>query len=193
MVLWSLLAGALLGYCVMFSYGLPLLWVLAVAILLVARNAWPLIGAAVAAIAVVVAFAVAGFAWWEAYPVLVERYWAGIATRRPFAYWVWGNLGALAISAGPLVGASVALAATRVRGWSKAVRAVALLTLAAALSVLVADLSAMSKAEVERIWLPFVPWLLVASALLPERWRRPALALQLFIALLVQTLLITRW
>ena len=32
----------------------------------------------------------------------------------------------------------------------------------------------MSKGEVERIWLPFVPWLLIACALLPERWRRPA-------------------
>ena len=30
----------------------------------------------------------------------------------------------------------------------------------------------MSKAEVERIWLPFVPWLLLSTALLPERWRR---------------------
>ena len=27
----------------------------------------------------------------------------------------------------------------------------------------------MSKAEVERIWLPFVPWLLLSLALLPER------------------------
>ena len=33
----------------------------------------------------------------------------------------------------------------------------------------------MSKAEVERIWLPFVPWLLLSCALLPERWRRRGL------------------
>ena len=38
--------------------------------------------------------------------------------------------------------------------------------------VVVADLSLMSRAEVERIWLPFVPWLLVGCALLPDRWRR---------------------
>ena len=47
----------------------------------------------------------------------------------------------------------------------------------------------MSKAEVERIWLPFVPWLLLSTALLPERWRRPVLGVQVVVALLVQHLL----
>ncbi len=195
-VLWGLAAGALLGYCVMLSYGLPLLAVLALAIVVVARNGWPVLWASLSAIAVVLAFALAGFAWWDAYPVLVERYWDGIASRRPAGYWLWGNLGALAISAGPLVGSAVALAVTRLPGLVRAepaVRAVALITLAATASILVADASQMSKAEVERIWLPFVPWLLAATALLPERWRRPGLAVQVGVALLVQTLLITRW
>ena len=35
------------------------------------------------ALAVVLAFAALGFAWWEAYPVLVDRYWDGIASTRP--------------------------------------------------------------------------------------------------------------
>ena len=59
--------------------------------------------------------------------------------------------------------------------------------------VLAADLSQMSKGEVERIWLPFVPWLLVACAFLPERWRRPGLAIQVVVALAVQHLLFTGW
>ena len=59
--------------------------------------------------------------------------------------------------------------------------------------VLLADVSQMSKAEVERIWLPFVPWLLVACALLPERWRRAGVAIQVLVALLVQHLLFTGW
>jgi hypothetical protein len=180
----------------MLSYGLPLLAVLALAIVALARTAWPVVTAVLAAVAVVLAFALAGFAWWEAYPVLVERYWDGIASRRPASYWTWGNLGALAISAGPVVGSAIALGISRVRGLgraSTAVRTAVVLTLAAAFSVLLADLSQMSKAEVERIWLPFVPWLLVSTALLPERWRRPALAVQLGLALLVQTLLFTRW
>ena len=40
--------------------------------------------------------------------MLVERYWDGIASRRQYPYWVWANLAALAVSAGPLVGAGVA-------------------------------------------------------------------------------------
>ena len=50
---------------------------------------------------------------------------------------------------------------------------------AAAASVLLADASQMSKAEVERIWLPFVPWLLLSCALLPERWRTRGLSARL--------------
>jgi methylthioxylose transferase len=60
---------------------------------------------------------------------------------------------------------------------------------AALVGVAAADLSGMSKAEVERIWLPFVPWLALAGCALPTRgWRRtgwvaaqvvPAVALQM--------------
>jgi hypothetical protein len=59
--------------------------------------------------------------------------------------------------------------------------------------VLAAELSQMSKGEVERIWLPFVPWLLVACALLPERWRRAGVVIQVVLALVVQHLLFTGW
>ena len=51
----------------------------------------------------------------------------------------------------------------------------------------------MSKAEVERIWLPFVPWLLLSVALLPERWRRLGLGVQMLVALVLQHLLYTSW
>jgi hypothetical protein len=193
---WGILAGVLLGYCVMLSYGLPLLGVLAVGILVIARSWHPLPWAAGAALVVVLAFAAGGFAWWEAYPVLVERYWAGIASDRPFGYWVWGNLAALVFSAGPIVGASLVLAGERrdaVREKLGGVRVIVLLVAAAALTVLLADLSQMSRAEVERIWLPFVPWLLLGTALLPERASRPALAVQVIAALGIQHLVATPW
>ncbi len=194
-IAWSAASGLLLGYCVMLSYGLPLLAVPAAAVLWAARSWRPLPIALAAAIAVVLAFAVAGFAWWQAYPVLSARYWAGIASDRPYGYWVWADLAALAISAGPVVGASIAGAATKLRrpGQFAGTRAVALLAVGAGIAVLLADLSGMSKAEVERIWLPFVPWLLLGTAFLPERWRRAALASQLALALIVQHLLNTRW
>ena len=191
---WGIAAGLLLGYCVMLSYGLPLLGILSVAVLAIARTWKPLPWALVAAVAVVLAFVAGGFVWWDAYPVLVERYWDGIATRRPITYWIWGNLAALAFSAGPLVGAAVAVAirgAAPIR--SVLSRPIVILALAASLTILAADLSGMSKAEVERIWLPFVPWLLVGTALLPERWRRPGFATQVAFALIVQHLLFTGW
>lgn len=193
---WGVLAGILLGYCVMLSYGLPLLAIPAVTILVLAGNWRPLPWALVAALAVVLAFAVAGFAWWEAYPALRERYWGAIASRRPTRYWIWANLAALAFGAGPLVASSVAVAvrtATGRAGRVAADRAVAWLTLAGAGMVAVADVSGMSKAETERIWLPFVPWLLLGCALLPERWRRLGLVGQVVFALVVQHLLFTGW
>jgi methylthioxylose transferase len=194
-VVWSVVAGLLLGYCVMLSYGLPLLALLAVAVLVLARSWRPVVPAVVAAAAVVLAFAAFGFRWWDALPALHDRYWAGVARNRPAAYWMWGNLAALAVSAGPLVGAGLAHAVTR-RGEiarDAGVRAVLWLSGAAVAMVLAADASQMSRAEVERIWVPFVPWLLVSCALLPETWRRRGLVVQLVVALAVQHLLSTGW
>jgi hypothetical protein len=67
----------------------------------------------------------------------------------------------------------------------------ALLVLVASLALLVADLSGMSKAETERIWLPFAAWLLAAGALLPRP--RAWLAAQAAVALLLNHLLLTGW
>ena len=69
----------------------------------------------------------------------------------------------------------------------------AVLVLGAVLAIVVADVSRMSKSEVERIWLPFMPWLTIAAALLPDAWRRWGLALQVGWALVVQHLLYTSW
>ena len=192
---WSVVAGTLLGGCVMLSYGLPLLGLLAVAVLVAARSWRPLVPAALAAAAVVGAFAVAGFAWWEALPVLRERYWDGVASNRPPAYWMWGNLAALLFCTGPLAAAGVAHTLARVRDavLDPGRRAVTLLVGAGVAMVLAADASQMSRAEVERIWLPFVPWLLVSCAVLPTRWRQRGLALQVVAALVVQHLLHPDW
>jgi len=192
----ALLGGLLLGYCAFLSYGLPLLAVPAAGVLVAAGNPKPsprVLGGALAGVAaVVVAFAWAGFRWWDALPVVRARYYAGIASERQAAYWGWADLAALALSAGPIAAAGLAHALTRIRRWP-AERAVLSLTLTSAAAIVLADLSFMSKAEVERIWLPFVPWLLVATASLPVRWRHRGLAVQIGVALVVQSLLHTRW
>lgn len=185
-VAWGLGAGLLLGLSVYMSYGLLLLGILALAILFVARKWSPLPWALLGALAVAAGFTVAGYAWWEAYPVLVERYRAGIASERPFSYWAWGNFATLTISAGLAVWAGLPGAATALRRREP----VAVLIAAALGTVVLATLTGMSKAEVERIFLPFTLWIAMAPAFLPERWRWPALASQVVIAIAVQCLLI---
>jgi hypothetical protein len=186
---WAVPAGLLLGYGVLLSYGMPLMGLVALAVLVAARSWRPLPVAAGAALAVVVGFAAAGFSWWDAYPVLRERYYDGIAQDRPQAYWWYGNLACLVVSAGPLLLSGLA-AATRA---TRAARVPLLLVGAAVVVVAIADASGMSKAEVERIWLPFVPWLTVSFALLPDRWRRWGLGAQVVAALVVQHLFYTVW
>jgi methylthioxylose transferase len=189
-VAWALLGGLLLGCCLLLSYGLLLLAPLVLAVLLVARRWSPLPAIAVGTALPVLVFAALGFRLWSAYPVLNDRYWAGIAAGRPATYWFWGDLAALVISAGPALGAGLG---SLVASGRRSPRVVRILVAAAVASILLADASRMSKAEVERIWLPFVPWLLLATTCLPERWRRPVLALQVAVALLVQHLVLTNW
>ena len=182
---WAVVAGLLLGVCVMLSYGLPLLGILALTVLALARSWRPLPIAAAAALAVVGAFAALGFSYPDALAALHQRYLDGVGGRRPWSYWSWGSLAALLFSTGPLACAGLAQVRT--------LRPVAALAVAGAGSVLVADATQLSKAEVERIWLPFVPWILLSCALLPERWRRAGLVLQLAVALAVEHLLNTGW
>ena len=197
-IAWAVASGVVFGYAVEMSYGLPLMGVIALGVLAVARSWSPLPYAVLGALAVVGVFALLGAPWWEGYPLLHDRYWEGLAGDRPQAYWAFGNLGSLLVSAGPALGVGIACTVARVR----AVRAgrdeggertVVLLALAAGVAVLMADLSRMSKAEVERIWLPFIPWLLLSTVLLPPRWRRPALAVQVVVAITVQQLVWTEW
>jgi hypothetical protein len=191
---WAVPAGLLLGTAVMMSYGMPLMGLLAVAVLVAARSWRPLPVAAVAALAVVLGFAALGFAWWDAYPVLKERYFDGIASDRPQSYWWYGDLACLVVSAGPLLLPGVfAAGASALTSARRGAATVLILVGAIVVVVAAADASGMSKAEVERIWLPFVPWLTLSFVLLPERWRRWGLGAQVVAALVVQHLFYTAW
>lgn len=185
----AVVAGVLLGWCVFLSYGLILLAIPALALIWLGSGwrvlPWVLGGA----LAVTAIFWAAGFAWWEAFPVLHERYYAGIAAERPYGYWVWADLGAWIFSLGLATCAAfpmlIRLARTR--------SAAALVVVSVAAAVGVAAVSGMSKAEVERIWLPFTAWVLAAGGLLPPRWRSPLLVTQIATAVVVQAVLLTRW
>ena len=188
----GLAAGVLLGFGVFLSYGLVLLGVLAVAVAVLGRQWRAAALAIVAALAVVGVFAWAGFWWLDGYHLVVERYYQGVALVRPYSYWVWADLAAVTVALGPAVVAAIR------RGFASPRRAlltdpVLLLGLAALAAILFADVSGLSKAETERIWLPFGVWLLPLTALLPRPGRRWWLAAQAATALAVNHLLLTGW
>jgi hypothetical protein len=188
-------AGLLLGWGVFLNYGLMLLVLPAAAVLVSAaewRAALRALGpAALAAAAVAATFAVAGFSWLDGYTLVQQRYWQGIAKDRPFQYWGWANLACVvcAIGLGSVAGIS------RVFDWTAIRRRSGFhLLLLALLAVIVcADLSMLSKAETERIWLPFTIWLTAAPALLPARSHRRWLALNAAGALLLNSIIFTNW
>ncbi|MEU4473953.1 hypothetical protein [Micromonospora sp. NPDC023888] len=199
----AVVGGLLLGFALYLSYGFVLVGVLALTVVLLrARDRLGvLLVAAAAVVAVVVGFSVAGFWWLDGYHLVARRYYQGWAAERPYRYWIWANLAALLLSAGPVVGPALrrAVAAVSIRPplptalRQRIVSAgpAVWLPIAAAVAVLAADLSGLSKAEVERIWLPFAVWLLVATAHLPGGHRRWWLVAQAGTALAVNHLLWT--
>ncbi|MEV8509859.1 hypothetical protein AB0368_34245 [Actinoplanes sp. NPDC051475] len=276
---WAVVGGGLLAFAVYLSYGLVLLAPI-VLVVLVQRRAWWSMGvAALSGAVVVAAFTASGFWWLDGYHLVVERYYQGLASVRPYGYWVWANLAALVGSGGPALAAVLrrgvpeivtrwravrhvvvqrglrlavpgraprTAAARRVkirqawlqrsqlggaqmqqaqvrRGGPKQTATIPLsqrpgpqpasatlskarsartrhppvatwlLPLAAASAILLADISGLSKAETERIWLPFAVWFTAGAALLPAQGRRSWLAIQAATALIINHLLLTSW
>ncbi len=188
-------SGLMLGWAIFLNYGLALMALPALAVLLSAtgwRNALAaLVPALLAALSVGIVFLAAGFWWFDGYLLVQERYWQGIANNRPFQYWGWANLASAvcAIGLGSVAGIARAFDLAAIRRRS----GLHLLVLGALLAILVADLSRLSKAETERIWLPFTIWLVAAAALLPRKSLRWWLALNVTGALAINHLILTNW
>lgn len=194
-------SGLLFGLTCYLSYGLTLFALVAAAVLLITRTLRPLpLFLAGAALAPLV-FTLAGFNWWEAYHLLVERYYQGAGGIRPYGYFVWANLACTVLVTGLATVAGLRRTAVSAPGAISRLRTgrttptdrLTALVLAALLALLAADLSGMSKAETERIWLPFATFLLAATALLPARGRRHWLTAQAVLALAINHLLFTGW
>ena len=189
--LLAVAGGLLLGAGALLSYGLALIVFVPLAVAISRGRFRPLIIGALGMAAVVGAFAVAGFWWLDGLRASRRVYEAGAARYRPQSYFWLGNLGALALGLGPA--SAVALARLRGRGpW--------LLPAGALLALAVADASAMSKGEIERIWLPFAVWLLAACCAMRrdpnERSAAPArawLALNMASAMILQLVVRSPW
>jgi hypothetical protein len=188
-------AGLLLGWGIFLNYGLGLIALVAVAVLISAddvRSALRgFVPAVLAALAVVGVFALAGFWWFDGYTLVQQRYWQGIAANRPFQYWVWANFASVvcAVGLGTVAGISRAFDLK----FLKERNGLYLVVIAALLAIICADLSMLSKAEVERIWLPYTVWLTAAGALLPPRSQRWWLGLNVIGALVLNHVILTNW
>ncbi|MFD1311896.1 hypothetical protein [Streptomyces kaempferi] len=246
----GLASGLLFGLTGYLSYGLTLIALIACGVVLLGSRSrlrpLPYVLAGLTVVPMV--FSILGFNWWEAYRLLVTRYYEGAGGVRPYGYWVWANPAATVLIVGPATvaglrraGAAVgrlAMAASRSSGTpgggipasapapvgagtdtsttpphhadtrlsapaptyrsgtvadtgAGTTLRLAVLVVAALLALLVADLSGMSKAETERIWLPFAVWMLPATALLPHP--RIWLIAQATLAVLLNHLLLTGW
>ena len=185
----SALAGGFgFGVTAFLSYGLVLLAIIPVVVCVYRRRTALLVPAAVGALPVFVAFAALGFSWFSGFFATRHEYWTGVASHRPYSYFFFADLALFAVATGP----AVAVALDRLRD-----RRAWLLVGGILAVVALADLSGMSKAEVERIWLPFVPWALLATAALssarsPARMR-PWLALQAASTITVAVTIWSHW
>jgi methylthioxylose transferase len=178
-LLASLTGGVLLGATIFLSYGLVLVGaVVVVAIVLTSRRRglrstllpWLIATAGVVVVAVVhLAY---GFNWLVGLAQLRVRYYQGIASQRPFSYFVYANVAAWLISCSPLLAVGIARsvgALRQARDWTQD-GVVATMALSGVAMALVADISALSKAETERIWLTFGVIAGASLALLRGRW-----------------------
>lgn len=172
--------GVLLGGALFLSYGLAPLGLLALAVVVRRPRAFLLATAGVAA--VVAAFTFGGFWWFDGLAATHTEWARGAGVSRSYGYFLLGDLALLAVLVGPATAAGLTALQDR-RLWLLVVPVLAALALS--------DLAGFSRGEVERIWLPYAPWLLVAAAALPRprRW----LVAQAAVALVVQAVLVSPW
>jgi hypothetical protein len=189
--LLALSGGLVLGTTAMLSYGAPLVALVPVAVAVHRRRLRPLVVGTIAAVAVVVAFRAGGFWWWDGLHAAIRAYRAGVSRFRPQSYFWFGDLAAFAVVVGP----ATVIALGRLRD-----RQIWLLVGGAIVALAIADATGLSRGEAERIWLPFAPWVIVATASLGasrsrdrDRFARTVLALNVALAVAIQAFLHTTW
>jgi hypothetical protein len=186
----ALTGGLLLGLSLYLSFGLTAAGLLALAVVHQARLGW---GGALRVLAigdlgvavVVATFTLGGYGWVEGIAVAAQRVHDGAAyPDRPYTYFLTANVAAAAVAAGPAVVAGLTGLRRSRLPW---------LPLAALGAMAVSDLSGLVLGETERIWLPFVIWLIPATATLPPPSRRLWLTLSALLAIAVEVTVRTPW
>ncbi|WP_395103628.1 hypothetical protein [Actinomadura sp. SCN-SB] len=179
--------GLLLGTLPYLSYGLLPLFALPLAVVVLARPHRRLLAIVVCCAAVVpLAFTLAGFWWPDGVAATHETYLISRGSaQRSYAYFIIANVAVL----GLLVGPATAHALPSVLAGR---RPLALLVGAALVGVAALDVSGVTRGEVERIWVPYAAWVVLAAA----HHRPPArawLSAQAVLAVGVQMLVQSHW
>ncbi|WP_141575309.1 hypothetical protein [Actinomadura sp. WMMA1423] len=205
--------GLLLGCLPYLSYGLLPLFAVPLAVVLLRRPRPLVLAAAAAGLAVApAAFTLLGFWWPDGVRATLDTYLVSRGSaQRSYAYFLFGDLAVLGLLTGPAVAHALPRTAALLRRralWrdplgrgarrreAPPAAAVAVLAGAALLGVLVLDLSGVTRGEVERIWVPFAAWAVLAAAV--DRspsgaGTRGWLAAQAATALAVQALVLSPW
>ncbi|MDH2425590.1 hypothetical protein [Sphaerisporangium sp. TRM90804] len=179
---WGLGAGVLLGSLPYLSYGLVPYLLIPVAAAVAARVPREAVLAALAGAATVTAaFAAAGFLWPAGVLATHAEWAADPGAARPYLYFLFANLGVLAMLTGPATAVGLARLGP---GGSR------VLVAAALVAVLALDVSGVTRGEVERIWVPYALWIGLAASQAPgRRW----LAAQVVMGSLLQGLVVSPW
>ncbi|GLZ09521.1 membrane protein [Actinomadura sp. NBRC 104412] len=179
--------GLLLGTLPYLSYGLLPLFALPLAVVILTRPKRRLLAIAVCCAAVVpLAFTLAGFWWPDGVAATHETYLISRGSaQRSYAYFVIANLAVLGLLVGPATVHALpsVLAGRRPLAW---------LIGAALVGVAALDVSGVTRGEVERIWIPYAAWVVLAAG----HHRPPArawLSAQAALAVGLQMLVQSHW
>jgi hypothetical protein len=186
MILTGGAGGMVLGWACFLTFGTPTLVPLVVALVCITRRFRWIIPAAIGFAAVFAVFAGYHYWWLDGLDNTRRFYREGTAKFRPAFYFFFANVAVFAIAIGPAALAGI----TRLRH-SRVVAIVA----GGLACMLLADASGLSKAETERIWLLYMPWVSVAAGTLATTlWRQRAwLTAQAAAAVGLQILLVSKW
>lgn len=154
----ALAAGLLSGATLYMTYGLLVFATVPLVVLVLRRRIGLAVPVVVGAAAVALAFTLEGFSYIAGFEATRRAWEAGIGPVRSRPYFIVGDVADLCLSAGPVL--AIGLANLRSRRLLVMVGAVVI-------SVIASDASGFVRGEAERIWLPFVPWLVAAAADIP--------------------------
>jgi hypothetical protein len=190
----GLVAGLLLGSLCYLTY-LGVIFALVPALFLTdaalrrRQAAWRVMaGAVVGGLVVIISFRLAGFWWIDGARRTRTEYWEGTAQFRDWDYFKYANIAVLLVAIGP----AAVFGLMRLRD-----RRMWLLCGGAVAAVAASHLSQYTRGEVERIWLLFFPWLVLAAAAATaaaaRRWASVFVGLQAATAIALQAALVSKW